>query len=239
MDTTKGSLAFDAQLDAQEHLHWKICYQTTLSALSLEAKKLKEVERELNVFLATYYDAISDYLDELEQIESARALLLDSLMPHATHIAHKIGLEPSAASQKASGYDAWVKQLYRVAVRTHHPDLAVDEAAAHARMTRLNAAREQGDIDVLMRAAMPHMDEENEASLGMFKARCMELDAWKEALHERRRTIASSPAYELYLKAFEARLAGRNWLASVTQKLQQEISQRKRQIMQLEWQSVA
>ncbi len=72
----------------------------------------------------------------------------------------------------------------------------------------------------------------------MLKARCMELDAWREALEQRRRTIASSAAYELYLKAFEARLAGRNWLASVTQKLQNEISQRKRQIM-LEMQAVA
>lgn len=238
MNTTKGSLSFDARVNAQEHLHWKICYQTTFSALSLEARKLKEVERELGVFLDAYYEAISDYLGELEHIETARAMLLETVMPYAAHLSQLSAPELNEASEKASGYDAWVKQLYRCAVRQHHPDLVADEAAAHTQMTQLNAARERGDIDVLMQAAMPQMDEGSEASLGMLKARCMELDAWRQALEQRRRTIANSPAYELYLKAFEARLAGRNWLASVTQKLQHEISHRKRQIM-LEMQEVA
>lgn len=180
-----------------------------------KAARLRETEQELQQFLSGYYAAIGEHIEALFALEDAKTAWLSQHMPTMQCMQQRVDI---AADETRT---TLLKNAYRQAARNAHPDVQSAEAdrayAPNDTMMRVNRAREEGDIATLIATAMQHTTRDE--TLGH-----EELKRWNHALDESMEALLSSPAYALYLKAFEAKLAGRNWLEDTTQTLKRVIA---------------
>lgn len=175
------------------------------SILIAQAARLSELERELHGFLAEYYRAVAQDIEALFALENVKNGWVKERMPTA-HTMQEIHASEANASRVQL-----TREAYRKAAKHTHPDTL--EGGSHADIQRINRAKEEGDIATLLSAALP-----------MHNAAMDELVAWQTRLDEATRALLESPAYALYLKAFEARLAGRNWLEDMTHHIRKSIA---------------
>lgn len=197
-------------------------HYTVLRAMLVEqAKRLNEMERELHQFLDQYYEAVAKDIETLFILENARNAWLNQHMPEMRRMQQRIDEAGKATRHQLT------REAYRKAARNTHPDAVGSQAAQD--IQRVNRAKEEGDIVTLLQAAIPAPPKT--AQEDAWIATMKELQAWQEKLDTSTRALLDSPAYALYLKAFEARLAGRNWLDDMTHKIRSQVASEQRAIV--------
>lgn len=212
----KSNAAIGDDIDPRAHY-------TVLRAMLVEqAKRLNELEQELQQFLEQYYDAVAKDIETLFALESARDAWMQEHMPEMRRMQQRI--DATAEQTRAS----LSREAYRKAARNTHPD-AVGGAHANGDIQRINRAKEEGDIATLLQAAMPTPPKAN-AQEETWHMTVLELKQWQEKLEFSTRALLDSPAYALYLKAFEARLAGRNWLDDMAHSIRRQVETEQRAI---------
>jgi hypothetical protein len=179
-----------------------------LTELRAEALRLQMIERDLEAFLAEYFRTVEDYMEPLQAESAARQAFLAETMPEAERMEAE---RFARALPKKKGRKNPVQSLYRRAARAHHPDVAKTDTPDA--MRRLTEARDRGDIVTLVLASLPAAEAEDAVREKLI----VEMEEWRDCLAARRATLLSSPAYTLYLKALEARLAGRDWFGTIRQ----------------------
>jgi hypothetical protein len=189
-----------------------------LRELKAEALRLQMIERDLEQFLSEYFTAVEDYMESLQVEHQAKSAFLAAAMPEAERIESE---RFAAALPKKKSRKNPIQTLYRRAARAHHPDVA--QAKTPDAMRGLTEARDKGDIVTLVLASLP-ADEAGELPEKALEALCAELIEWRDCLAARRASLLESPAYALYLKALEARLAGRDWFGAIRQAFQQRLT---------------
>lgn len=206
-------------------------YAVLRAMLVEQAKRLGEMERELQQFLEQYYDAVAKDIETLFALESAREAWMSEHMPEMQRLQKR--LDATAGQARAS----LSREAYRKAARNTHPDAAGTHAGDDA-IQRINRAKEEGDIATLLQAAIPEAPRTH-AKEEAWHAIVLELKQWQEKLEFSTRALLDSPAYALYLKAFEARLAGRNWLTDMTQRIRKQVEDEQRAIARKGVQAIA
>lgn len=186
-----------------------------LQELKAEALRLQMIERDLEAFLGEYFSAVEEYMESLQTETKARQVFLAEMMPEAEQLESE---RFSQALSKKKGRKNPVHSLYRRAARTHHPDVAPEGKPES--MRHLTEARDRGDIVTLVLASLPAAEEEDAVREKLI----VEMEEWRDCLAARRASLLSSPAYALYLKALEARLAGRDWFGTIRQAFQQRLT---------------
>ncbi len=191
-----------------------------------QAERLRETECELQQFLSEYYAAIAQDIMTLVALEAAKGTWMGEHLPNAKHM-HE-AMEAAAIKTRAT----LSREAYRSAARNAHPDVVRD--AQDTNMQRVNRAREEDDIATLLAVAMQpkHSGEDWEVAL-------TELARWEQQIHDSTEALFASPAYALYLKAFEAKLAGRNWLEDTTQNIRRAVALETRAIAKQGVQAIA
>ncbi|MBA4274716.1 MAG: hypothetical protein C0436_03575 [Alphaproteobacteria bacterium] len=175
------------------------------NTLIAQAARLSELERELHGFLAEYYRAVAQDIEALFALENVKSSWVKERMPTAQT------MQQQQESEAANARTQLAREAYRKAAKHTHPDTL--EGGSHEDIQRINRAKEEGDIATLLGAALP----QHHAAMD-------ELVAWQTRLDDATRALLESPAYALYLKAFEARLAGRNWLEDMTHHIRKSIA---------------
>jgi hypothetical protein len=196
-------------------------YHAQRNALLEQAEQLASLERELNHFLDHYMQAVADDMATLASLQRAKTEWFSDHLPQAHQMAH------SKEHEDFSARNQLARDVYRKAARNTHPDIT-DSLATHdtTSIQRINQARDEGDIATLLDAALPPTPD----APHIWDNAMYELEHWQARLNKSRNALLDSPGYALYLKAMEARLAGRDWLNDVTQKIRQNIAHETRAI---------
>lgn len=202
-------------------------YEALKHLLVEQAERLHALEREVQHFLDQYFSAVAEEMETLQMLERSRTQWFEAHIP-ATQRLQRQGEQ--AAEQARTRL---LRDAYRSAARNSHPDKGGSDGEA---MRRINRAREEGDIATLVKEAMPKPHRVPEAQ---WQASLAEMAQWRGKLEESTRALLDSPAYALYLKAFEARLSGRNWLEEVTQTIRRQVTSEQRAIAKKNIESIA
>ncbi len=178
------------------------------AALLEGAERLRLLEQELQSFLDEYFAAVSQDIETLFALETRRSEWLESAMPQAAK------QQRATERTREEAHIRFAREAYRHAARKSHPDTLGGNSDT---MQRVNRAKEEGDIASLIAIALGETAGEDQAAA---QAALLE---WKTKLDAATQALYESPAYALYLKAFEARLAGRDWLNDMTTMIRRQV----------------
>ncbi len=190
------------------------------SMLVEQAKRLHDLERELQGFLEQYFAAIAADIETLVTLERQRGDWFDAHMPEMKRMQERL----EEAGERARKHLA--RDAYRKAAKQAHPDAG----DTRGDMRHINRAKEENDIATLLSAALPDAHATDAKD---------ELESWRGKLEESTRALLDSPAYALYLKAFEARLAGRNWLKDMSDHIKRQVEDEQRAIAKRNIEAIA
>lgn len=209
--------------------YWHSRIQTMLERLEREARRMLQLESELNLFATEYYAAVGEASERLAAVEerighevSGKELVAAMPDIHET-------MDASQARQRE------FKQRYRTLAKTIHPDRAMitEGAGAQAQhMQTLNAAYQNGDLAALLKLeaemALEAVLKKGFVDTRELEATLHEIDRAIITYSEGYREMLNSPLNELMLRAMSARLAGWNWIEAVVRKVERAIEDKER-----------
>jgi hypothetical protein len=215
---------------AGEQRYWQVRIHAALDTLEREARRMFQLENELNAFASQYYEAVGTAVHRLAQLEDA------------TNAAPEVAMAMPvvmAQCEEAPKRSAELKARYRSLAKEVHPDRAMmveGSGSAANTMHALNAAYQQGDL-----AAMLRLEAQMHLARVMPDAGCdtTELEAGLRDVSraamtygDSYRAMLGSPLNELMLRAMSARLAGWDWIDTVVRKLERTIEEKERALAQ-------
>lgn len=223
------ALTLEQRANRQAATYWKVRVTATIDRLEREARRMLQLENDLSEFAETYYATVGEVVERLAQIEFRIAT-------DATSVDDSLSLhEVRAQRDTANARRNELKQRYRTLAKEIHPDRAMvvenTGSQAHA-MHVLNAAYQQGDMAALLkleaqimleRLKTQPLDDSND-----FEKAVRDIERAADTYASGYRNLLSSPLNELMLRAMSARLAGRDWMQAVVQKVERKIQEKER-----------
>ncbi len=195
----------------QEKLRLRIAIRQGLDELETIARRTLQLERELASFAEAYFDALGEMALAFSESASAESTTLADLT--------EISSERTQA----------MKTTYRQLMKTLHPDVA--ERDASETLAQVQRAYEANDLAGLLRIELemlpPPVDAPNVtlAALETKLARIAQaLGVWEAREHSLRDTAL----YACWQRARAAKLAGRNWIQLITDRLRRDIAQNRK-----------
>ena len=216
-----------------------------VSKLDTACDQLRELESELEHFLNDYYAQVGSYVEELHDIEKqlmqldasyeacSQTPLLDTFVAD-THV-------QIMQKKNATRLTGELKSLYRTMVKDYHPDMATGSKAVEQlkedvirTINDAYARRNLGELyklkfDMEAKRKGHAMDKEDKVAL--YEQRYGAIDRALQDVDQRKARIMSSPAYQLMQRALEARLAGKDLIATIIHDLQQQIRMKQRRMV--------
>jgi hypothetical protein len=211
--------------------YWQARIAATLDMLEREARRMLQLESELNAFADRYYEVVGVAIHRLAHLETNMASLKEEVAVAM----------PAVMAQRAEAPERSVelKARYRSLAKEVHPDRAmvVESAGAAANtMHALNAAYQQGDLAVMLRIeAQMHLARvmpEVTGTTADLEAALRDVTRAAETYADSYRAMLGSPLNELMLRAMSARLAGWDWMDAVVRKVERTIEEKERALAQ-------
>jgi hypothetical protein len=211
--------------------YWQSRMHAVLDTLEREARRMFQLERELNEFANRYYDVVGIATNRLADLEMNSASTADEVA----------AAMPVVMAQREDAPERGVelKTRYRALAKEIHPDRAMmleGVGPAANTMHTLNAAYQQGDLAVLLRLeAQMHLARllpEAIDSTVELEAALRDVSRAAMTYGDSYRAMMGSPLHELMLRAMAARLAGWDWMAAVVRKVERAIEEKERALAQ-------
>lgn len=216
----------ERRANRQRASYWRGRIEAALTTLEREARRMFQLEQELSLFAAAYYDTVGPAAERLAALEQAQG------MP-AVHPTVDALPEASVQREARGARLGEIKTRYRSLAKEIHPDCAADAAAGVAgAMHTLNAAYQKGDLAALLKLeaqmALSRIDDEMPTAGAELEAALREIERAATTYADGYRAMLGSPLNELMLRAMSARLAGWDWMDAVVKKLEQAIESHER-----------
>jgi len=198
-----------------------------LDALEREARRMFQLERELNEFADRYYQAVGASAHRLAQLDANSISMSEDVAVALPAVL--------AQREEAPERSVELKTRYRSLAKEVHPDRAMvveGSGAAANTMHALNAAYQQGDLAALLRLeAEMHLARLMPDDVGTtteLEAALRDVARAASTYGDSYRAMLGSPLNELMLRAMSARLAGWDWMEAVVRKVERAIEEKER-----------
>lgn len=256
MDTT-GTDITQKQTPEERELSRKLSELAELEVEMVQRElDLATLQAELNTFEARYLRTVGVRLAELDEIEAQIAEAEARLKPKDKRIQEQAAQARTQAQESAGATGITqepkeerfkpserLKKLYREVAKCIHPDLAVDEEERSRRqklMAKANRAYEQGDEDKLQ-AILAEWESSPESVKGEGTAAELvrvirKIAQVKNRLRAIEINIAQqeeSDLYQLKTKADAAEKEGRDLLAEMASKMDEQIALANRRLSEI------
>lgn len=230
------STSLETRAARQAATYWRVRSAATLDRLEREARRMLLLERELTEFANEYYHAVGGVAERLAAVEQRAAAAVPA--PHEAAEITRVVDEALLQRDTTDARRQELKTRYRSLAKEIHPDRAmVVEGAGRKASTMqcLNEAYQQGDLATLLRLeaqmALGALGDGGEAASAQALEHALrEVERAADTYATNYRAMLHSPLNELMLRAMSARLAGRDWMGAVVEKLEHRIAQQERAV---------
>ncbi len=211
--------------------YWQARMNAVLDTLEREARRMLQLEHELNAFANRYYEAVGDVAHRLAQLE----MTIASVAEDVTTVMPVVMAQREEAPERS----VELKTRYRLLAKEVHPDRAMVVEGTGGRanvMHALNAAYQQGDLAAMLRLeAEMHLVRllpDATRDTAELETALREVSRAAMTYGDSYRAMLGSPLHELMLRAMSARLAGWDWIEAVVRKAERAIEEKERKLAQ-------
>ena len=197
-----------------ESLRNRAAIRLGLSELESQLRRTHLLESELAQFASAYFDALGDDM---------------ALLASSSRAKHEATMVASLANQPARSKQA-IKQSYRRIVKVLHPDSAApatENNAWHAAQSAYKAHDLASLVCLEIALAPPPLDAP-QATLAGLEAKLGHIHLALADAEARYSALKQSTLYVCWQRAQSDKLAGRNWITAITERLKAELQQQKR-----------
>ncbi len=244
--TGADSLGFAERVDmlaANQLFRLEKQIERRLEELCTIERKLDILDDELDHFIDEYYAEVGDVCAALDEVESKLADFQNQwFQPEPASAA----LEPDGSSLKAT-QAAWKasdktandkarRSLYRRLVKECHPDVAGEKTEAQERFMQIQHAYEKGSLAALWEAEWQATQKrirtlDTAQRMQEMMSWFSEMERYGMEVTNRYRQRRESPAAQLLERYMDARLAGRDFMGNLKQRLESRLQASKQHLV--------
>lgn len=209
--------AFSERTNQLESLRLRAAIRQGLRELEAQLRRTHTLETQLNQFADAYFAALGTSLDMLarnhQSTPETQAAQLDAL-----------------AKQHSANEHA-IKQSYRSVMKCLHPDSAPAQTHGHQSIEAAQTAYKAKDLASLVcmeiALAPPPLDAPN-AGLDALEAKLEHIGLALHDAENRYARLTQTALYTCWQRAEMERIAGRNWIASISGRVKSELRNQQR-----------